>query len=52
VEHALDAYIGHLQEFQRALHEKKWEKIRTLLQRANEIRRVLQSIDDKKKVIK
>jgi prephenate dehydrogenase len=52
VEHALDAYIGHLQEFQRALHEKKWDRIQTLLERANEIRRVLQSIDDKKKVIK
>jgi prephenate dehydrogenase len=50
VEHALDAYIGHLKEFQSALREKKWDKIQTQLKRANEIRRVLQSIDDKKKV--
>jgi prephenate dehydrogenase len=50
VEHALDAYIGHLQDFQQALREKKWDKIQTQLKRANEIRRVLQSIDDKKKV--
>ena len=49
VEHALDAYINHLLEFKSALHEKKWDKIQALLKRANEIRRVLHTIDAKKK---
>jgi prephenate dehydrogenase len=52
VEHALDAYIGHLKDFQTALREKKWDKIQAQLKRANEIRRVLQTLDDKKKVTK
>ena len=44
---ALSAYIRHLQVFQDSLIQKRWDETRSLLEKANGIRRVLKDLTTK-----
>lgn len=39
---ALDAYIENLRRFREAMHNREWDKVKLMLNRANGIRRVLE----------